>query len=595
MTKPLDLNSPPTALLHLSESGQWLAFYQPREILVAEHLDQVSQICDRAGAAAEAGNWVVGFLTYEASPAFDTDLKTHASAGEPYAWWAIFDQAHTVEIDSALEKAEPHGLKWQPKITETAHAEAVAAIKSAIAQGDTYQVNLTFPLEATFSGDPLQLFLSLVRAQWPPYAAFIEAGRFSVCSASPELFFERRGRRIVTRPMKGTARRGRFLAEDHAAMENLRASPKERAENVMIVDMMRNDLGRIAQPGSVHVPELFTVETYATLHQLTSIVEATTDANLGAILAALFPCASITGAPKASTMGIIHHLEQQPRGIYTGAIGLLKPGGDARFSVAIRTVTVDKKNSCVRYGTGGGITWDSIPKSEFEECRTKALILENSCPLFDLIETFLWRPSTGYFLLEYHLRRLGESAQYFGRPFEQEDIREALAAAAAGFATEPQGTPRRVRLSLSPRGEIQIESTVLTRGTRTSWTLALDDRPVDERDPFLFHKTTQRRRYEEAKERRPEVDEILLWNRNHELTEGCRTNLVLAIAGRMLTPKRSCGLLAGTFRAALLARGRIEEAVLTQADLARADSLYLVNSVRGILPARWVGPERGGG
>lgn len=584
--QPFAPGTPLTALLYQPEDACWLALAQPREILVAERRDQVAGVCAAAAAAAKDGAWAVGFLTYEAAPAFDPALVAHDSAGEPYAWWAVFADAQRVDADAAIARAPALDLAWQPRIGEAAYLRSVAAIKSAIARGDTYQVNLTFPLEADFAGDPLRLFLSLVRAQRPPHAAFIDSGRFAFCSASPELFFERRGQRLIARPMKGTARRGRFLDEDLEAAATLVCSAKERAENVMIVDMMRNDLGRVARPGSVRVPSLFTVETYSTVHQLTSTIEAESDAPLGSLLAALFPCASITGAPKVSTTRIIRDLEPHPRGVYTGAIGRLAPGGDALFSVAIRTVTVDRQQRRARYGTGGGIVWDSDPAREYEECRIKALILTAARPRFDLIETLLWRPRRGYFLLARHLARLAASARFFARPCDETRVRSALEQAIAGFRTREPASAWRVRLRLDAGGRADVEAVPLARRPRRPWTFAVDDRPVDARDPFLCHKTTHRARYEQATARRPDVDEVLLFNRDGALTEGCRSNLVLTIGGCRLTPQRSCGLLDGTLRGALLARGRIAEAVLTRDDLARAEAIHLINGVRGIVPAR---------
>lgn len=592
---------PHQALVYRPDQNRWLAFARPREVLIAERRDQVKDVVEQAAAQAARGRWCVGFLTYESASGFDPDLACHDSAGEPYAWWAVFDTAREVDVESILRRSTrpPFGnLEWRPRIDEANHAESVRRIKHAIARGDTYQVNLTFPLEAPFTGDPMRLFLRLVRAQRPPYATYIDTGRFAICSASPELFFTRRGRHLLARPMKGTARRGRFLAEDLAAIRDLRSSAKERAENVMIVDMMRNDLGRLAIPGSVTVPHLFTVETYATVHQLTSTVEAESEASLPEVLGTLFPCASITGAPKVSTMNIIRRLEPYARGVYTGGIGVLEPGGDARFSVAIRTVTVDREARIARYGTGGGIVWDSEPAREYEECRTKALILTASRPRFDLFETLLWRPRTGYWLLDRHLDRLAESARYFARPFDRATVLAALERAALSFGgstpdpsiklASPRVARRRVRLRLDARGRPEIESSPLADGPRPTWTVALDDRPVDASDPFLFHKTTHRARYDDAIARRPDVDEVLLSNRQGELTEGCRSNLVLGIDGRFVTPERPSGLLAGTLRGALIDRGRIATGRLSRADLERADSIFLINSLRGIVPARFM-------
>lgn len=548
---------------------------------------QVLEGVERAARAAAEGAWAVGFLAYEAAPAFDPTLATHAGGDLPFAGWAIFDPQQTSDVTAALEAAlastaharERRPLVWQPLVPRAAHRQAIQAIKAAIARGDSYQTNLTFPLEASFEGDPWPLFLSLCRAQRPPYGAFFDFGRFAFCSASPELFFTRTGRRLATRPMKGTAGRGNDLAQDRAAVERLCSSEKERAENIMIVDMMRNDLGRIAEPGSVRVTRLLRVESYPTVHQLTSSIEAESDAPLVEVLRALFPCASITGAPKVATMDLIRRLEPHARGVYTGALGVLQPGGDARFSVAIRTVTVDRQQRTARFGTGGGIVWDSDADPEYQECRTKALILTTPQPTFGLLETLLWRPAGGYLLLERHLDRLRASAERLARPLDTAAIMQALERAAQRFGRARQ----RVRLTVDHQGRPRVEAWPLGAVSRARWRVDLDDRPVSSHDLFLFHKTTWRLRYNQALARRRDLDDVLLFNQRGELTESCRANLVLRFGQRFVTPPVACGLIAGTCRAALLDRGRLEEAVLKPTDLARADSVYLINALRGIV------------
>ncbi len=592
------------ALLHDPDgpdaSRSWIAFQDPVDILVADHRAEVAPMLDAVSRATAAGAWAVGFVTYEASPAFDPALVTHAADQLPYAWWALFERAERVAIDKVFQQhgigaSEPSALDWHPLIAQAEHHAALHAIKAAIARGDTYQVNFTFPLEAPFDGDPFALFARLIRAQRPPLGAWVDTGNLALCSASPELFFRRQGQRLITRPMKGTARRGRFLAEDRDHLNRLRASPKERAENVMIVDMMRNDLGKIARAGSVAVPQIFTVETYPTVHQMTSTVVAESQASLREIFTALFPCASITGAPKVSTMGIIHTLEPFPRGLYTGTIGVVEPGGDARFSVAIRTVTVDRSRRSARYGTGGGIVWDSDAAREYEECRTKALILTASRPDFDLLETLLWRPRRGYLLLDRHLERLRTSAAFFGRPFDEARVVASLLEAAKRFSADevtarrqgagPRTSRQRVRLTVAANGRPTVTAVAFPCTGREVWSLALDDRPVASDDPFLFHKTTHRPRYEEAIARHPDADEVLLFNERGELTETCRANVVLRFGDRFLTPPQRCGLLAGTYRAELLARGRLEERVLHARDLVQADAILLINAVRGFIRA----------
>ena len=383
----------------------------------------------------------------------------------------------------------------------------MARIKSLIRSGDTYQVNYTYRLRTQFAGDqahlaiattaaadslsprrrsgervrergiptasllsgqtplparpsrgkgarqhsqvlpsdPWNLFLRLVAAQDPPYGAFLDTGEWAICSASPELFFRLDGTRIQCRPMKGTAARGRTQAEDLAQAQALQASEKERAENVMIVDMVRHDLGRVAQAGSVKVARLFEVERYPTIWQMTSTVEAQTEAGLGEIFQALFPAASVTGAPKVRTMQIIADLEPLPRRLYTGAIGFFAPGRRAQFSVAIRTLLVNRKTGCAEYGVGSGITWDSNPEAEWQECRAKARILAPQSPAFSLLETMRWTLDEGYYLLEQHLARLQESALYFGFHLDLAALRLQLERLSSGLGKKP----RRIRLLVS--------------------------------------------------------------------------------------------------------------------------------------------------
>lgn len=550
---------------------------------VAHRLDQVAEGVAAAEAAMGAGQWVVGFLTYEAAPAFDSALAAHPPGEMPLAWWGIFEAPEQVFDSEPWISDEPAvrpHLDWQPRLNREAYGQALAHIREAIAKGDTYQVNFTFPLEAPFAGPAWPFFKNLCQAA--PYGAYLDLGRFVICSASPELFFELEGGHLRTRPMKGTAPRGRSAQEDAEQAKDLAASSKDRAENVMIVDMMRNDLGRIAQPGSVRVEELFTVETYPTVHQLTSTVVAETGASFGEVLRALFPCASITGAPKVSTSKIIRRLEAEPRGVYTGAVALLSPQC-ARLSVAIRTATIDRAQGTARYGTGGGIVWDSQVEDEYEECRTKAQVLRPAPPSFALLETLLWRPRSGYFLLERHLSRLLASAHYFGYPLDSDAMRAALEEIVPSFGKMRQ----RVRFEAFRDGRLEITHRPWPCSGRTRWRIMLDDRPTDTTDPFLFHKTTNRRVYDEALGRHGSADEILLFNERGELTEATRANLVLEVDGELLTPALHCGLLAGTYRAELLHRGRLREAILPIEMFEKAQRIFLVNSVRG-----WIRVER---
>lgn len=569
----------------------WWRFRDPLEIHVAERLEDVVPALEAAEAATAAGSWAAGFLAYEAGPAFDPKLTAAAARPDdvPLAWLGIFAPPERVPAPRPPRppKAAALDLEWRPLLDRRHHAAAIARIHDAIARGLTYQVNYTFPLEAAFDGDPAALFAALAAAQRARHAAYVDTGRFAVCSASPELFFSRDGDDVLARPMKGTARRGRYPEEDRRRIDELEASAKNRAENVMIVDMVRNDLGKIAATGSVRVDELCRVETYPTVHQLTSTVSARVAASPGSpvstveIFRALFPSASITGAPKIETSRIIGELENGPRGVYTGSVGVLAPGRRASWNVAIRTVTVDRQTRRARYGTGGGIVWDSRAAEEYEECRTKAFVLRASTPPFELLETLLWRPKSGYWLLERHLGRLAASAEYFGFPWNDDAVRRRLDAASTSFDGRT-----RLRLLHDRRGRTRLEAQAAPCPGRTLWTVAVDDRPVDSGDLFLFHKTTHRRVYNEAAARHPTCDDVILWNERGELTETTRGNLVVVRDGHHLTPPQDAGLLAGTYRAELLERGRLREATLDRATLEDAEAVFLINSVRGFVRLR---------
>jgi para-aminobenzoate synthetase/4-amino-4-deoxychorismate lyase len=410
-----------------------------------------------------------------------------------------------------------------------------------------------------------------------PWGAWLDTGSHVVCSASPELFFTLRDGRLECRPMKGTAPRGLWAAADLAAGEALRQSAKNRAENVMIVDMVRNDLGRLARAGSVHVPSLFDVERYPRQWQMTSTVVADApDARLPAIFEAMFPSGSVTGAPKHSAMGIIRDLETSPRGVYTGAIGYLSPRGRAHFSVAIRTITIDRARGEAEFGVGSGIVWDSVDRDEYDECLLKASILTRATPAFRLLETIGYSPDTGFALLDRHIARLKASAEYFGFVLDEEEARRMLERSVGDLRGRS-----RLRLLLARDGSLVCQAVDLIEKPARPLLAALAADPVDASDPFLYHKTTRRDVYERARASRPAAEAVILWNPDGEVTEGTEANLVALLDGVKVTPPVECGLLPGTLRAELLEAGEILERRLTIADLRRAEAIWLVNSVRG--------------
>lgn len=565
----------------------WRLFRSPLAVIRASSLDEILPCLARIERAVAEGYHAAGFISYEAAPAFDDALTTCRPGEVPLLWFGLYERPQLLADLPPAAAALAELPSWRPELDEEAYRLAVERIKNYIADGHTYQVNLTQRLRSQFRADPYDLFRLLFRAQPVPYAAFLDVGTHVVCSLSPELFFRLRGRRITCRPMKGTAERGRWWEEDVTQAARLARSPKDRAENAMIVDMIRNDLGRVAERGSVRVASVFDVERYRTLFQMTSTVTADTDASVSDILRALFPCASVTGAPKVRTMEIIRELEVGPRGVYTGSIGCISPGREALFNVAIRTAVIDRTDGRIEYGTGSGITWDSLALCESRECGLKASILTVDWPSFSLLETMLWRRG-GYYLLERHLDRLAKTAEYFGYPLDRCFVRQELSRASTAF-----GSGRaRVRLLIAEDGRVAVEARPFEAvRPRPVWRVAIARCCVDSSDRFLYHKTTHRRVYETALAATPGFDDVLLWNERGEVTESTIANVVVRLGGQLVTPPVSAGLLAGVFRGRLLDRGIVREQSVALDDLRRAESVYLVNSVRGWLRAELADPN----
>jgi para-aminobenzoate synthetase/4-amino-4-deoxychorismate lyase len=562
-------------VLHDASNERWLRFRQPHRVIAASSIEEIIPSLLQIEKLVNENDWyAAGFLSYEAAPAFDSAFVTQTPGTIPLLWFGLFPAPEGIDLPKPDYSAYVLG-EAIASAGEQEYSRAIRQIKDYICAGDTYQVNYTLRFEIPFSGDPWQLFLAMVRAQSPGYAAWVDAGRYAICSASPELFFRLDGNRLTCKPMKGTVKRGRTQKEDKSFAEWLHLSEKNRAENLMIVDMIRNDLGRVADTGSVHVPKLFEVERHPTLWQMTSTAAAECDKSVTEIICALFPCASITGAPKVRTTQIIAELEPTPRGLYTGCIGFIAPGRKAQFNVAIRTAVVDRGTGRAEYGSGGGIIWDSASDDEYREALLKARVLTEQRPEFSLLETMLWTPEEGYFLLEKHLARLGDSADYFGYPIDVGIIAKQLSERAAEFSQ-----PQRVRLIVDSKGAALIEETELAALREHPACVRLAREPVNSADPFLFHKTTQRQVYEAAQQKCPDCDDVLLWNERREITESCVANIVVDLDGSLCTPPIDSGLLAGTFRALLLEQGNIRERVLMVDDLTRCSKIYLINSVR---------------
>ena len=566
---------------------------EPVGVIEARRAGEVPDAIEAAEAAASRGLWAAGFVAYEAAPGLDPELAVRVRAPDdpfaemPLAWFALFERREDVPPLEPARGEPPAAAEspWRPSVDRATYNAAIERIRELIAAGHTYQVNHTIRLRASIQGDPRGLYRDLSLAQRGGYAAYLDIGRHRVVSASPELFFRIDGDRIRTRPMKGTAPRGRWLAEDEEVAARLIDSAKDRAENAMIVDLLRNDLGRICRPGSVEVEQMFEAERYETVWQLTSTIEGELrpGTRLLETFRALFPSGSVTGAPKVRTMRIVADLEDSARGPYCGAIGYLAPPGSdeprANFNVAIRTVVFDARTRVAEYGVGGGITHDSSAAAEYDEVVAKARVLREVRPAFELFETVPHVPAEGFRHLPEHLERMESSATYFGFRFDAEGAGAALKEAVAE-------TPGRslIRLTLGRAGALATEVRALPPGGERV-RVALDDAPVDPTDMWLFHKTTRRAPYDRRREKRPDVDDVILLNDRGEVTESTIANLAVELDGAWVTPPISSGLLPGTYRAVLLREGRLIERPVTVPELRTATGLALVSSARGWRPA----------
>ena len=566
-----------SVVIHDAVRRQWLHFGAPQQIISAHRMEKVMPALKTIEEQVyRRGLYAAGFIAYEAAAAFDSALAVKEDGLFPLLWFGIYVKPEQISLPTTTPSIQDLPRTWTPSVTRAEYEHAISRIKHYIEAGDTYQVNFTVRLRSPFRGDPWSYFIELARAQDAAYGAFVNTAEWIICSASPELFFRLDGDELISRPMKGTAPRGMMLNDDLQKAEWLHHSEKNRAENIMIVDMVRNDMGRIADIGSVEVRSLYEVEKYPTLWQMTSTVRAETGAGLRAIMQALFPPASITGAPKRRTMEIIAGLEQAPRRVYTGSVGFMRPDRKAQFNVAIRTVLIDKAKGQAEYGVGGGIVWDSVDKMEFEECQTKARIITQRVPDFDLLESILWTPEEGYFLLPYHRARLMDSAAYFSYAADIDAIRTKLDSLAHSLPK----TAHKVRLLVAKDGGITLQSEVLHDAVAQPLHVCLAATAVDSANPFLYHKTTNRVVYEQALAACPEYTDVILWNEKGEVTESSIANIVVELDGKLYTPPIPCGLLPGTYRAYLLEQGKVRERVILKEDLLRSTHIYLVNSVR---------------
>lgn len=594
MTSQLPPLEPGTVLLETGrpddENRQSLLFRNPVETLKAHSSRAVEDLLHAIDDRLEQGFHVAGYLGYECGYAFEA-FEEYADAERPIAWFGVFNEP---ELWPVFERD-----RWEPspstRISDVAfswnrdaYGEAFRKTRQHLYEGDVYQINLTGKFQFSYEGSLEDLYRQLKQRQGVAFNALIVTESDVLISCSPELFFRREGRRIWTRPMKGTIGRGRTPAEDREHAETLAADPKSQAENLMIVDLLRNDLSRVAEQGSVKVSDLFTVERYETVIQMTSTVEAQLRADVGYadLFRALFPCGSVTGAPKIRAMQIIRDVEAGPRGVYTGTIGHAAPDGHATFNVAIRTLSLTGGRG--EMGSGGGIVWDSTETSEYDECLLKARFLTADEPSFQLIETM--GCTDGIERLDRHVDRLLASAGYFGFAVDPRVVLQRLDA----VVSQKRDSERvRIRLLLSKDGSVSVESTEpdVIEGIPS---VVLAATPVDSSDRFLYHKTTRRESYrlEFEKARAAGHFDALFVNERGEVTEGSRTNVYAKLEGRVMTPPVSSGLLAGTLRAELLESRKVVERVLSLDDLRNAEALYVSNSVIGLVEVRLASTER---
>lgn len=561
-----------TVILYDTDRHSWLRFEHPVESFLVRKIEQVLPVLERIEQRVNNEQlYAAGFVAYEAAPAFDSALHTLSADGYPLLWFGLYEKPVSMHLPNA-----PHSipLHWHPSIDQHTFDQAITTIRDYIRNGQTYQVNYTFRLLSDFYGDAFDFFAHLHKAQQAEYAAFIKTDELTICSASPELFFKLDGDRLMSKPMKGTAPRGLTWEQDQQNREALLSSEKNRAENVMIVDMVRNDMGRIAETGSVEVSGLYTVEKFPSVLQMVSTVESRTRASIADIFSALFPAASITGAPKPRTMQIITELEKSPRHIYTGSIGYLAPNRQAQFNVAIRTVSIQNKKAT--FGVGGGIVWDSLSTDEYRETQTKAKFLNHPAPDFTLLETMLLQADRNIFLLDLHMDRLKKSADYFSYPLnEQQMLNELLVR-----IQELEPGAHKIRLLLSCDGQLEVQFIRLSTVNDFPLKVSIAKSPVNAQDVFLYHKTTHRQVYKHAQNSAPDMDDVLLFNEKGYVTEFCVGNVVYKLNGHLYTPPVADGLLAGTFRQFLLNEHSITERSLPLTELAEVQALYLINSVQ---------------
>ncbi len=558
-------------------------FANPLRVITCFSPSEILKCFQQLERYRRQGFFLAGFFSYELGYFLEDSFAGKPSpSAYPLLWFGVYEKPRKPPV-SRLQSPDKRYYLTPPDlaISKADYRRTVGKIKNLIAQGETYQINFTSGYHFDFAGDVFDFYRQLKASQRVSYSALIRFGGNYLISLSPELFFriDQRGK-ITVKPMKGTA-----PVDAYAGW--LCHDPKNTSENVMIVDLLRNDLGRICKPGSVKVPELFTVEEYETLQQMTSTVTGRLNPRISLydMMRSLFPCGSVTGAPKIQSMKIIRNLEREPRNIYTGAIGYFGPGGDAVFNVAIRTIDLQSKPDGkfkATMGVGSGIVFDSQPDEEYEECALKAKFLMNALPDFALIETMLC-DNGKVSLLALHLRRLQMSAEYFSIPCAVHKIQGALKQYTARLTGKI-----RLRLLLKSNGRIVLEHQPLAATPSSGPVIALSGSRTKSDDIFLYHKTTQRKLYHEEHQRYSAKGffDVIFRNEKDQITEGAISNIFVRIKGRCFTPPVCCGLLAGIGRETLMKKLDAREKILYLPDLKKADQILLTNSVRGVTEVR---------
>jgi para-aminobenzoate synthetase / 4-amino-4-deoxychorismate lyase len=568
-------------------------FTKPIEVISCWRLDEVKPSLNKIEKMLDNGFFAAGFLSYEAGFAFEPIFSQVKDYDFPLLWFGIFEKPlrfdhKYIEFQENSPSKEYSIEGIDADISEKEYTDSVKNVKRYIEKGHTYQVNRTFKLKFSFKGCPQKIYLGLKNKQSVSYSSLIRFGEHCILSYSPELFFRKKENQIQVKPMKGTIERGLLAKEDTKNANILCNCQKNKSENIMIVDLLRNDVGRIAVPGTVKTTKFFEVEKYESLFQMTSTVKASLrqDVSLFDLFKAVFPSGSVTGAPKIRTMQIIDEIENSPRRIYTGAIGFITPKKDSVFNVAIRTLILNSDNCKGEMGIGSGIVYDSEPKKEYEECLLKAKFLTEKYREFKLIETMVWEPANGYALMELHMQRLLESADYFNYKYSRNDIIKHLKKISKGFNSQQK---YRVRLLLDKNGNMETSCSSIDMDSALD-AITISSRRTDSSDKWLYHKTTNRRIYdsEHSKYRKLGFFDIIFQNEKGQITEGAISNIFIEKAGIYYTPPIECGVLKGVYRSYLLNQKKlkVKEKIIYLKDLLKADNIIMTNAVRGIVKVR---------